>query len=211
MYKHPCLLILTFIFLLQTSCKSDKDDKNTAEENQLVLIKKDTSLPENSATKRPPIINLIDTVAEKYLVLYVKDSANTSQRMSEKLQELFTGKLLAFISNEKLEISGPPIVWYKTVKSPFYFEAGFPVNNKPATKSKIYLVKSIGGDSAVVAHYYGPYSKTNMAYDALRDWAAENHQKKNGVPYEIYVSDPWNISGKPDPYKMQTDIVFPHK
>lgn len=210
MYKLHCIILFAAYILLAVACKN-KGDKNGAEEKPLVLIKKDTSNTENATRTRPPIINLIDTIAIKYTILYVKDSASTSERMSRKLATLFTEKLPAYIKEQKLTIEGQPIVWYKSVKSPFYFEAGLPVNKKPATKSKIYLTKSIGGDSAIVAHYYGPYSKTNMAYDVLNEWTAENHKKKNGTPYEIYVSDPWNISGMPDPYKMQTDIVYPHK
>jgi hypothetical protein len=34
----------------------------------------------------------------------------------------------------------------------------------------------------------------------------------NGAPYEIYIGDPIDKEGKPiDPYKVRTDIVFPHK
>jgi effector-binding domain-containing protein len=50
-----------------------------------------------------------------------------------------------------------------------------------------------------------------MAYDALAEWAKDKKKKKKGNPYEVYVTDPIDKDGKPvDPYKIRTDIVFPH-
>jgi effector-binding domain-containing protein len=51
-----------------------------------------------------------------------------------------------------------------------------------------------------------------MAYEALTDWLKENKKKTAGLPYEMYVTDPVGKDGKLlDPYRVQTDIIFPHK
>jgi effector-binding domain-containing protein len=154
----------------------------------------------------------VDTVSVKYIVVYIKDTAASSQRISEKLAGIYDTKLPAFIAKNNLKIVGPPIAWYKSNKAPFFFEAGFPVDKKPLKLARGILVKNIGGDSAVLAHFYGPYSSTFMAYEALTDWLKEKTKKTSGLPYEIYVTDPVDKDGKPiDPYKVQTDIVFPHR
>ena len=51
-----------------------------------------------------------------------------------------------------------------------------------------------------------------MGYEALADFVKENKKKRNGVPYEIYITEPIGIDGKAiDPYKVQTDIVYPYQ
>jgi effector-binding domain-containing protein len=117
----------------------------------------------------------------------------------------------AFIKKQQLQTDGAKMVWYKTNNAPFFFEAGIPINKKPGKLPRGIQVKNIGGDSAIIAHYYGPYSKTSLAYDAMAEWAKDKKKKKKGHPYEIYVTDPIGKDGKPiDPYKVQTDIVFPY-
>ena len=208
--KKVILLALTFgIFV---SCKEKKAVTVKSTEPGIVVRKDTAKLKKEVQPSRPPIINIVDTVSGKYIIVYVKDTAASSQRISEKLATIYGVKLPAFITKNNLKIIGPPIAWYKSNKSPFFFEAGFPVDKKPAKPSKGILVKNIGGDSAVIAHFYGPYSSTFMAYEALTDWLKDHRKKTAGLPYEIYVTDPVGKDGKLlDPYKVQTDIVFPHR
>jgi effector-binding domain-containing protein len=217
MYKTNNMFLKKFFFLVLTtgillSCK-DKKAVTVKNTEPGIVVRKDTAnLKKEVQPSRPPIINIVDTVSVKYIVVYVKDTAASSQRISEKLAAIYGSKLPAFIAKNNLKIIGPPIAWYKSNKSPFIFEAGFPVDKKPAKVSKGILVKNIGGDSAVMAHFYGPYSSTFMAYEALTDWLKDNKKKTSGLPYEIYVTDPVGKDGKLiDPYKVQTDIVFPHR
>jgi hypothetical protein len=40
----------------------------------------------------------------------------------------------------------------------------------------------------------------------------DNKKMAAGAPFEMYVTDPVDKNGKPvDPYKVQTDIIFPIK
>ncbi len=206
-----------FIFLLLAvamlgACKQKKTEAVKSLEPSIVVRKDTANLKKEVQPSRPPIINIEDTIAPKYLVLYIKDTASSSERISQKLAKIFGEKLPEFINKNKLKITGPPIAWYKTSKVPFFFEAGLPVDKRPAKLPKGILVKNIGGDSAVIAHFYGPYSTTFMGYEALADWLKDHKKKTSGLPYELYVTDPMGKDGKLiDPYKVQTDIVFPHK
>jgi effector-binding domain-containing protein len=202
--------IVVCIFILGACNKKNKNGEKK-ENDAAIVIKKDTvALKKGDPPVRPPIINIIDTIAVKYTVLYIKDSAASSQGISAKLANIYSVKLAELIKKQKLKITGPPIAWYKTNKPPFFFEAGLPVNKKPVNLPKGIFVKTIGGDSAVVAHFYGPYSLTTMGYDALADWVKDNKKKRNGMPYEIYITEPVSKDGKSiDPYKTQTDIVYP--
>ncbi len=211
MFSHK-LIVLLLVTSLFAACRQKKEASVKSTE-PAILVRKDTAkLKKEVQPSRPPIINIVDTVSVKYTIVYIKDTAATSQRISEKLAAIFGQKLPAFISKNNLKIVGPPIAWYKSNKSPFFFEAGLPVDKKPAKPQKGILVKNIGGDSAVIAHFYGPYSSTFMAYEALTDWLKENKKKTAGLPYEIYVTDPVGKDGKLlDPYKVQTDIIFSHR
>ena len=144
------------------------------------------------------------------MVLCIKDSAINSARLSQKLAQIYAVKLTDVIRKNKLKVLGPPHAWYKSQKAPFFFEAGLPVDKKPAKLGKNMLIKKLGGDSAVVAHFYGPYEQTGMAYEALHEWLKDRKKKLRSAPYEVYVGDPIDKNGQPvDPYKVLTDIVFP--
>ncbi|HMU11617.1 MAG TPA: GyrI-like domain-containing protein, partial [Ferruginibacter sp.] len=73
-------------------------------------------------------------------------------------------------------------------------------------------VRELPAGSVVVAHFFGPYDLMSQGYDAIKEWMKMNKKSSAGAPYEIYMTDPVDKNGKPlDPYKVQTDIVFPVK
>lgn len=190
------------------SCQGEKKN-NGPEEPPVIQYKKEK---DTTVQEKTPVINISDTITIPKLVLCIKDSASTSERIGVKLSAIYNKKLAAAIKQNKLSVTGPRMAWYKTSSPPFFFEAGIPVNKKPAKMPKKMYIKKIGGDSALVAHYFGPYALTYHAYETLREWMKDNKQQASGPPYEIYVSESLDADGKPiDPYKIQTDIVFPHK
>ena len=206
--KLSALLFLSVCLLL--SCK-EKKKAPAPEATTPFIIKKDSTPAPPQGAVRPPIVNIVDTFALKFTVLYMKDSAASSDRISKKLETIFGTTLPAFIKKQGLKTTGAPIAWYKSNKAPFYFEAGLPVNKKPGKLPKGIYTKNIGGEKALVAHFYGPYSLTYMGYDALSDFIHSN-KKKGGTPYEMYITPPMGNDGKPiDPYKVQTDIVYPYQ
>ena len=204
--------IFTFCLIggLLTTCKS-KTKNEPLPEPATVVYKTDTTVNLN-VTAKPPVINITDTVAEKRIVLVMRDSAATSERIAEKMSDIYQRILPEFILQQKLKVTGPRMAWYITSSPPFFFEAGIPVNTKPGKLPKNISIKNIQADSAVVAHFYGPYSLTFQAYEALKDWMASYKKKSAGAPYEIYIGEMYDSTGKAvDPYRVRTDIVFPHK
>jgi effector-binding domain-containing protein len=201
------LLITTLLFAI--ACNNNQPEKKITEE-----AKKDTANTTEPVveTKRGPVINIGDTLSIKRMVLVMKDSAATLERVSLKLGEIYGAKLGAILKKNNIKMTGAPMAWYKGEKAPYFFEAGIPIDKKPAKLPAGVFIKQIGTDSVVVAHFYGPYDLIPQAYDALRDWLKDHKKTAKGAPYEIYVGDPFDSNGKPkDPYKVQTDIVFPWK
>jgi effector-binding domain-containing protein len=204
----PFLLLMLFI----GACKDEKKPEIKPDAPKIVVRKDTAKLKQEQQPSRSPIINVADTFAVKYLVLYIKDSAASSERISQKLATAYGVKLADCIKKNNLKSVGPPIAWYKSSKAPFFFEAGIPVDKKPAKLPKGILIKSIGGEPALVAHFYGPYSSTFVGYEVLTEWLKDRKKMRSALPYEIYVTDPMDKNGKMlDPYKVQTDIVFPYK
>lgn len=197
---------------LLTACNTRKLD-NSAGKNDTTAntpIIRAQKIAEKTVTKKAPIINIIDTIATKRLVLCIKDSANSAERVTTKLGDIYGVKLAAVIKKYGLKVTGAPMAWYKTQQAPYFFEAGLPVDKKPAKIPKGIIIKQIGGtDSVVVAHFYGPYDLATQGYLVLQDWIKDRKKKATIPPYEIYVDDPMTKEGQlKDPYKVQTDIVF---
>lgn len=201
------------IFLLGISLIACNDDKNNDKVKPTVLVKKDVPLGKNDTiTRSAPIINITDTTENSFYVLCFKDSAINTIRLSEKLGVIYGQKIDSFLKKSKISPIGPPMAWYKSQKAPFFFEAGIPVAKRNFKLPKGAYYKKLGGTRVVVAHFYGPYEETVQAYQALKEWIADAHKKTNGAPYEIYVDDPIDENGNiKDPYKVQTDIVFPYR
>lgn len=176
------------------------------------MVKKAKSSEAALPTNRPPIINITDTLSVKQLVLCIKDSAANYDRISLKLGQLYGVKLAAVIKKNSLKVTGQPMAWYKTRKAPYFFEAGIPVDKRPRKLPANAFIKEIGVDSVIVAHFYGGYDLLPQAYEALTDIIKDRKRTLKSKPYEIYVDDPMDKEGKlKDPYKVQTDVVFPWK
>ena len=208
--KNPSTkLFAAGLLILVSACNNAGDSKLTTEIKKDSGVKTAIKKEERITPKKAPIINITDTLSIKHFVLCIKDSAASSERIAIKLAAIYAVKLPAIIKKNKLKITGAPMAWYKRQKAPFFFEAGFPVDKKPAKLPAGVTIKQIGTDSVVVAHFYGPYDLTVQAYTALQDWIKDRKKKIIQAPYEIYVDDPMEKDGKlKDPYKVQTDIVF---
>jgi effector-binding domain-containing protein len=206
--KILCCTIAACAMML--NCKN----KSAEKEVQPTLIKKDTQTKkETDQPSKGPIINLVDTVESKRTVLCLKDSAATSAGMTIKLEAIYNKKLPEFIKANKLTIAGSPMAWYKSQKAPFFFEAGLPVDKAPPRLAKGTYIKKTGADSCIVAHFFGPYDLTSIGYEALTDFIKEHKKIKAAAPYEVYINSPFDSTKSKtiDPYKLQTDIVFPYK
>lgn len=207
--KHKLLYIICFTGAIAQGCKG-KD--KTPPPPPLVKKEKTTPKPGDKPVKGP-IVNIQDSLEQKRTVLCIKDSASTSLGMSIKLNNIYNKKLRDFIKASKLKVSGPPMAWYKTQKAPFFFEAGIPVDKAPAKLAKGIYIKKTGGDSAVIAHFFGPNELSNAGYDALTEILKDRKKTKSAPAYEIYINNPFDslANRKADPYKLQTDIVMPYK
>jgi effector-binding domain-containing protein len=201
-------LLFTAILLVSCGDKKKKDPPKPEKGRIKTEVKKESE----TKTQRPPIINIVDTVSLKMTVIYSSDSAATFDRIGLKLGKIYGTKLPEYIKKNNLKITGAPMAWYKKQKTPFFFEAGIPVNKTGSKPVKGVQIRQMSGGKALIVHFYGPFELLPQGYDAVKEWMKENKKIPAGPSYEIYITDPIDKNGKPvDPYKIQTDIVFPIK
>lgn len=203
-----CALIL----LLTISCKSKKERlKEKSNKLNAEIVRKDSAI-KDVVFQKAPIINLEQNNLTRQYIIYKKDSSNNSSSISSKIKKHAEVELPEVIKKLKLEKIGAPIAWFITESAPFYFETGLEVNKKPVNVPKPFKLRVIEPGKAIIAHYYGPYSNTIMAYEVLNDWLKNNNKHKIAGPYEVYVDSPFDDKGKAkDPYKVQTDIICLYK
>jgi effector-binding domain-containing protein len=212
--KRFLLGSLIFTGISLTSCgggdKKDKtaDDKDSTKKE----IKKEETKAPDTKVQRPPIVNIVDTLEPKRTVAYSKDSAASFDRIKLKLENIYGVKMQEYIKKNNLKAVGAPMAWYTKQKAPFFFEAGFPVNKAGSKAVTGVQIREIAAGKAVIAHFFGPFDLLPLGYDAIKEFIKDNKKTAAGAPYEVYLTDPIGKDGKPvDPYKIQTDIVFPIK
>lgn len=202
---------LVFTGILLGSCGPGKK-KEAPVKPEKGRIKTEVKQEPKTNYERPPIINIVDTLSPKMTVVYSSDSAATFERIGLKLEKIYGVKLPEYIKKNNLKTVGAPMAWYKKQKGPFFFEAGIPVNKAGSKPVKGVQIRQLSAGKALVVHFFGPFEMLPQGYDAVKEWMKENKKTTAGPSYEIYITDPFDKNGKPvDPYKIQTDIVFPIK
>lgn len=209
---NSAITTLITIFILQACGGNDTKPAETATTKDTPKTETTTPVVAETQPDKPAIINIVDTVSAKRIVICFKDSAATLDRVGPKLAQIYGVKVADVLKKNNLKPDGAPMAWYKSEKAPYFFEAGVAVMKKPAKLSGGAYIKELAADSVVIAHFYGPYTLLSQGYTAINDWLKDAKKKSTAAPYEIYVGDPVDSTGNPvDPYKVRTDIVFPRK
>ncbi len=204
--------LIVFISIISCNDNTVKEPAQTKKDTVNKATQKPIKPEPAAKYERPPIVNIVDTLAPKRIIIYCKDSAATYERISIKLGNIYGTRLAEYIKKNKLKMAGAPMAWYKKHKAPYFFEAGIPVNKKGIKSVPGVQIRELGVSKVIVAHFYGPYTLLSVGYDAIKEWMKDNKKIPAGPPYEMYVTDPVDKTGKPvDPYKVQTDIIFPIK
>lgn len=196
MKKH---LLYASVLALAFSCGNK--DQNAGSESAAV----DTTQADTATAAKEPTMQIEETtVAQQYLMV-MNDSAATSEEIGSKLGTIF-GKIGECAGKCKMENAGPPVAWYNGPNAPWKFVAGMPFKTKCEHPESGISNKEIKGGKAVVVHYFGPYEMSGKAYEAGDKYLREKNLTASDAPYEVYVGDPMV---EKDPYKVQTDVVFP--
>ena len=135
-----------------------------------------------------------------------KRTAVSMRNIHEAIGEM-CGKLLAYLSEQGKEMSGPPYLKYTNMKpdfSEFDIEWGFPVADPVPDFGEFYMTKTYGGKAILMTHK-GPYPTLERAYSAIMAYEKEHSLENTGVSYEIYL----NYADKTPAEELLTQIVYP--
>lgn len=117
------------------------------------------------------------------------------------------GQVSGAMQAQGLTPSGPPFALYFGMPTDTVeVEAGFPVSGALKTESAAVHAGRLPGGKCVHGLHLGPYETMGKTYDALWQWAGEQHLTPHTQMWESYLSDP---KAEPDPTKWRTEIFWP--
>lgn len=120
------------------------------------------------------------------------------------------GELMAVLGKSKIALAGPPLCLY-----PKYDEeakmmemiCALPVPADAKLPAKYPLQQTTGGN-AVKGISMGEYHKLANAHEEINKYIAFRKLEINGVPYEVYITDPMM---EKDTSKWVTEVYYPIK
>jgi effector-binding domain-containing protein len=168
----------------------------------------ETTNAETQATEySAPRIEIEETTRPDMVLMVMEGKAVTEEEVGQQLGQIF-GRITACAEKCKMEGSGPPMAWYSGPDAPWTLTAGMPFTTKCENPEEGISVKEVQGGKVVVAHYFGPYGDMKLGYETLEAYIKNKKLEIAGLPYEVYIGDP---ETETDPFKVQSDIVFPIK
>jgi effector-binding domain-containing protein len=118
-------------------------------------------------------------------------------------------KLFGFVMSNNVMPAGPPFAIYYSYdpNGNTVFEAGVPVNDTADGNDEI-VYREFPAMKAVSTLYKGAYEAMEPVYGELSKYIAINGLEMAGPTWEIYLTDPSQVT---DPNDNQTIIYFPVK
>lgn len=172
-------------------------------ENGLAQLKE--KMENGSLAPKEAAVNIEEQVQPAILVLTIMDTAQVEAEIGPKLQKAY-GEMGRLLKSAQLNMQRAPMAWYYSTTEPYVLEAAVAVDKTPKNTPGRIRFRQVAAGRALVAHYFGPYEESKIAYKQIQDWILSHKAIAKGAPYEVYVDDP---STKKSMYEVQTDIVQP--
>lgn len=141
-----------------------------------------------------------------YIGLEATVDASNSEAISATMAELY-GKLMKYSEETSTEMTGAPIAVYKSFgEDEVEVVCGLPVAEGTTVRHEQITVGSTLGGEAVKTVHRGAYDNLPFTYDKLNQFMQENNFQVVGQPYEIYITDPEEVS---DTAQWVTEVYYP--
>jgi effector-binding domain-containing protein len=110
------------------------------------------------------------------------------------------------IQEQEVKPAGAPFCRYFSFSpEKVELEGGIAVQSPIRPFGEVQDIELPGGE-VVTTWHIGPYEKLGGAWDALRAWLAEQGREPAGPGWEVYWTDPGEVS---DPNDLRTQIIWP--
>lgn len=114
-------------------------------------------------------------------------------------------KLFKKIQDDKLTILAPPMVLFHSSEfSPFGLDTEFAI----PVKEYVTGTRDFYPGLCLKTVLYGSYSNLSSVYTKQREWAEKEGYKSNDALYEVYVTDPTQVSNESE---LITEVYYPVK
>lgn len=127
--KYQSFIVASFLLSGSLLSCSNDDTKPATKTTETDTATKETVAADISKiepAEKPAIINIVDTISAKRIIICFKDSAATMERVSAKLG-LNYGKIGEILKKSNLKADGAPMAWYKGDKAPIFLKQGYPL------------------------------------------------------------------------------------
>ncbi|MBN8695773.1 MAG: SRPBCC family protein [Bacteroidetes bacterium] len=158
-----------------------------------------------TSSETPEIKIELTTTSAQLLATYKMSSS--LQTISDDIGTSY-GKIIEFMQKNKLAQTASVLAFYHSFSpEKIDLECAIPVDKTAKSANDVNVVE-FPSTNAVVAHYYGAYTGTGAAHEAIDKWLKEKKLSITGSPWEVYVTDPMM---EKDTSKWLTDIYYPVK
>lgn len=149
----------------------------------------------------PVKVELEKTTCKDMKVLFIKDTATTTEAIQEIIGKGYT-ELMQYITDNQLKPE-KFMAWYYAMQPPWPMDIAVETDKLPAElKGRIQSRIQPGGE-VVIAHVWGPYDQVGTAYTAIAEWMKKNNRKAKAAPFEVYLNDPFAVKS---PMEIRTDV-----
>lgn len=114
----------------------------------------------------------------------------------------------AFKEIDDLKISMGAIGFFRVIEqneNKTVFQAGFQASKYTKTSNPEFKLIELNDQNVAINNIHGSYSKIKNGYVELNQWVEENHLVPDGIPYELYLNSPMEVSQD----KLRTQILLP--
>lgn len=186
---------------------SSDDEINNMFEIGLTNLK---AMAEKRAAEQPAagkfMVYTTDFPGKTYLG--VREKVNFDEALTAEYFASRYGEIGTVMQKSKIEMDGPPVgifyTWDENTKET-EMAAAIPVKSGMNVNGSRIKTFEVPAGKAYVIDYYGPYTGTGAAHEALDAYLKENGIEAGTPAIEEYVTDPGN---EPDSSKWLTKIYY---
>ncbi|MGI9543299.1 MAG: SRPBCC family protein [Cyclobacteriaceae bacterium] len=142
----------------------------------------------------------------KYIGITESVKMEDAAEIGPKMGQLF-GELMAYVTEHKLEMAGMPLTVYpKFDETGIDMECALPIKNATEVDGDRIAYKEINADKVVKGVHIGDYQQLQTSHNEVNKYIANNALSIAGDPWEIYVTDPGEVT---DTSQWVTHIFYP--
>lgn len=188
-----------------TAKKKDLEKQVQSTQNTLAQLRDDISNLEQGKSIMSYLENInvqLVEVPEMYL-LSIRKMVHQPD-FPEEYGNCF-GKLFRNIADEKLTITAPPMVLFHSAE---YTSLGLDTEFAVPVKEYVTGTRDFAPGLCLKTVVCGPYSELSAVYTKQYEWAKKEGYECNDALYEVYVTDPSQVTNEND---YVTEVYYPVK